>query len=113
MISFRSSLQNTKILDALLESYSIGPGPLLVTLREFPSRFPPNQVAEVGDYHRSVEGCQNGICSDAITEVMKHLPDWVEPHMVYSEGAIEKKEILGHGLYGSVHQGLFHNGNAA
>ena len=26
--------------------------------------------------------------------------------------SIEKKQILGHGQYGTVHQGLFHNGNA-
>ena len=81
-------------------------------LREFPSTFPPNQLAEVDDYQCPVEGCHSLICSHAITAVMKHLPDWVDPHMVYSESAIEKKEILGHGQYGTVYQGLFHNGNA-
>lgn len=81
-------------------------------LQEFPSSFPPNQVAEVEQYQCLVEGCDNRICSHAIMDVLKHLPDWVEPHMVYSESSIEKKRILGHGQYGTVHQGLFHCGNA-
>ena len=84
----------------------------LFTLREFPTSFPPNRIAEVDEYHCLVEGCQNRNCSHAITAVMKYLPDWVDRHMVYSESAIEKKEILGHGQYGTVHRGLFHNGNA-
>ena len=81
-------------------------------LQEFPSSFPPTQVAEVEQYQCLVEGCTNPICSHAILDVMQYLPKWVEPHMVYSEASIEKKQILGHGQYGTVHQGLFHNGHA-
>ena len=81
-------------------------------LQEFPSSFPPNQVAEVEKYQCLVEGCTNPICSHAILDVMQYLPRWVEPQMVYSETSIEQKQLLGHGQYGTVHQGLFHNGNA-
>ena len=81
-------------------------------LQEFPSSFPPTQVTEVEQYQCLVDGCTNPICSHAILDVMQYLPKWVEPHMVYSEHSIEKKQILGHGQYGTVHQGLFHNGNA-
>ena len=81
-------------------------------LQEFPSSVPPNQVAEVEQYQCSIEGCQNGICSHAILDVVRHLPDWVDPKMVYSESSIEKTRILGSGQYGTVHQGLFHNGSA-
>ena len=84
----------------------------LFKLQEFPSGFPPSQVVEVDGFECSVEGCQNRNCTHEILAVMNYLPDWVEPHMVYSDGAIEKKQILGHGQYGTVHQGLFHNGNA-
>ena len=81
-------------------------------LQEFPSSFPPNQVVEVEHYQCMVEGCGNGNCSHEIMNIMRFLPDWVEPHMVYSEAAIERKEMLGKGQYGTVHNGLFHNGNA-
>ena len=82
-------------------------------LQDFPSSFPPDQVAEVEQCNEcSVAGCRNQNCSHEILEVMKYLPEWVEPHMVYSENSIETKQTLGHGQYGTVHKGLFHNGNA-
>ena len=82
-------------------------------LQEFPSSFPKDQVAEVEQFNEcSVMGCQSQNCSHEIMKLMKYLPEWVEPHMVYPESSIEKKEILGQGQYGIVHKGLFHNGNA-
>ena len=84
----------------------------LCKLQEFPSSFPPNQVDEIQPYHCMVEGCHNQICSHAISDVLKHLPAWVEPHMVYFESSIETKQVLGRGQYGTVHQGLFRSGHA-
>ena len=82
-------------------------------LQKFPSTFPPNQLIEMEQYESCmVDGCGNGNCCHKIFEIMKFLPDWVEPQMVYLEGAIERKNMLGHGQYGKVHHGLFHNGNA-
>ena len=81
-------------------------------LQEFPSSIPENQVAEVEQYQCLVEGCQNHICAHAILDIVKHLPNWITPRMVYSESSIERKRILGNGQYGTVHQGLFHNGAA-
>ena len=70
------------------------------------------QVAENEQYQCMEEGCSYSMCSHEILNLMKYLPAWIEPHMVYSESSIEKKLILGHGQYGTVHKGLFHNGNA-
>ena len=81
-------------------------------IEEFPSNIPSDQVAEIEQYQCLVEGCSNPMCSHKILDTMKYLPAWVEPHMVFSEASIEKKLILGHGQYGTVHKGLFHNGNA-
>ena len=81
-------------------------------LEEFPSNFPTDQVAVVEENNCLIEGCTNPICSHKILDTVKCLPNWVEPHMVYLEASIEKKRIIGHGQYGTVHQGLFHNGNA-
>ena len=46
-----------------------------------------------------------------IKHILKHLPDWVEPQMVYPYRSIEANRLLGYGQYGQVHQGLFRQGN--
>ena len=42
------------------------------------------------------------------------LPKWLSKRqdMIFSSECIEKKEMLGHGQYGTVHKGIFHYGNA-
>ena len=47
-----------------------------------------------------------------IKRVIKSLPDWVEPHMVYPEASVEVSKVLGHGQFGQVQQGIFRHGNA-
>ena len=42
------------------------------------------------------------------------LPKWLSTRqdMIFTPDCIEKKEMLGHGQYGTVHKGVFHYGNA-
>ena len=42
------------------------------------------------------------------------LPKWLSKRqdMIFSSECIEKKEMIGHGQYGTVHKGIFHYGNA-
>ena len=42
------------------------------------------------------------------------LPKWLSnrQEMIFSLDCIEKKEMLGHGQYGTVNKGIFHYGNA-
>lgn len=47
-----------------------------------------------------------------IKRVIKSLPEWVEPHMVYPETSVVANKVLGHGQYGQVQQGIFRHGNA-
>ena len=82
-------------------------------LQAFPSSFPPDQVVENERCSRcSVPNCNENNCSRDILDLMKHFPEWVEPHMVYPAASVEKKQILGHGQYGTVHKGIFHHGKA-
>ena len=54
------------------------------------------------------------------SDVMEHecqmdiLPKWLADRqdMIFSPDYIKKKEMLGHGQYGTVHKGIFHYGNA-
>ena len=68
----------------------------LFTLQEFPSSFPPDQVVEIkrctqcGD-----DNCTHYDHSEDIKDLLQHLPEWVEPHMVYPEDSVEKGKILG------------------
>ena len=42
------------------------------------------------------------------------LPKWLlqRQDMIFPYNRIEKKEMLGHGQYGTVNKGIFHHGNA-
>ena len=45
---------------------------------------------------------------------MDILPKWLadQQDMIFSPDYITKKEMLGHGQYGTVHKGIFQYGNA-
>ena len=47
-----------------------------------------------------------------IKQLLKILPEWVKPHMVFAESSIEATKEIGKGQYGKVQQGTFRHGNA-
>ena len=63
------------------------------------------------------EQCVNYDTDESDMEHDSHydiLPKWItkRPDMIFSPECIEKKEMLGHGHYGTVNKGVFHHGNA-
>ena len=46
-----------------------------------------------------------------IKRVLKSLPDWVEPHMVYPDTSVKAYDVLGQGQFGQVQKGKFRHGS--
>ena len=49
---------------------------------------------------------------EKLKRVIKSLPDWIEPQMVYPETSVKAFDILGQGQFGQVQKGKFFHGSA-
>ena len=60
----------------------------------------------------TVGGSIDGSIDCEIENVLRVLPYWMKPHMVYSHQSIKIQRVLGHGQYGTVHKGMYQHGSA-
>ena len=65
----------------------------------------PSAVSFIG-------GSLDGSLHCEIEDLLKALPCWVKPHMVYPQHSIKKQRLLGHGQYGTVYKGTYEYGRA-
>ena len=87
---------------------------ILTRLDAFPVQIPAEQV-EILDRASSpinsptYENQQIGTDED---DILRCLPNWVRPDMIFSDSSIERTNVLGDGNYGTIYKGRYRHGNS-
>jgi hypothetical protein len=87
---------------------------VLIKLDAFPAEIPDEQV-EILDHASSPNTSltyENLKISTDVDDILRCLPDWVRPDIIFSESSIERAHVLGAGNYGIIYKGRYRHGNS-